>query len=222
MLSQAKLEAPVAGVRRRRGEGHARREEILEAAQKLFLSEGYDQTTIRRIAELVGVTAPVLYRHFKDKEESLLEICDRCFGDLVAQTDAVLASEPDPLKALRKMGETYIRFGLAHPDEYRLVFMSRGANVPGYDHRTIVPEGAEQRGQMGAVCFGKVARHVATLVQAGTLRPGDPATLAEMLWIAMHGLVSLFITKPDFPWSDREALIGGVLDMAIDGLVARP
>jgi AcrR family transcriptional regulator len=221
MHSQAKLAAPVAGSRRRKGEGHARREEILEAAQSLFSSEGYDHTTIRRIAERVGVTPPVLYRHFKGKGEILLEICVRCFGELAAEIDRVLATEADPLKALRRMGENYVRFGLAHPDEYRLVFMSRDASVPGYNHRMQVLDDGETRGRMGAVCFGQVTRHVAQLVQAGTLRAGDPATVAELLWIPLHGLVSLLITKPDFPWSGRETLIQGVLDMAIDGLVAR-
>ena len=55
--------------RKRRGEGHTRREEILQAAKELFLEQGYDSTTIRRIADRVGISAPALYLYFKDKEE---------------------------------------------------------------------------------------------------------------------------------------------------------
>lgn len=48
------------GGRKKRGEGHTRREEILQAAKELFLEQGYEATTIRRIADRVGVSAPPL------------------------------------------------------------------------------------------------------------------------------------------------------------------
>ena len=60
--------------RKRRGEGHTRREEILQAAKELFLEQGYDSTTIRRIADRVGISAPALYLYFKDKEALMLAL----------------------------------------------------------------------------------------------------------------------------------------------------
>ena len=66
--------------RKRRGEGHTRREEILQAAKELFLEQGYDATTIRRIADRVGISAPALYLYFKDKEAMMLALCDQTFG----------------------------------------------------------------------------------------------------------------------------------------------
>ena len=70
------------GGRKRRGEGHTRREEILHAAKELFLEQGYDATTIRRIADRVGISAPALYLYFKDKEALMLALCDQTFGHL--------------------------------------------------------------------------------------------------------------------------------------------
>src|SRR5437868_15187102 len=70
--------------RKRRGEGHTRREEILQAAKELFLEQGYDSTTIRRIADRVGISAPALYLYFTDKEALMSALCDQPFAHLMA------------------------------------------------------------------------------------------------------------------------------------------
>ncbi|HEV7547330.1 MAG TPA: helix-turn-helix domain-containing protein, partial [Reyranella sp.] len=111
------------GGRKRRGEGHTRREEILHAAKELFLEQGYDQTTIRRIADRVGISAPALYLYFKDKEALMLALCDQTFGHLIEAIGEIEKTVDDPMERVRRFGEAYARFGLTHPDEYRLVFM---------------------------------------------------------------------------------------------------
>ena len=73
----------IASARKRRGEGHTRREEILHAAKELFLEQGYDATTIRRIADRVGISAPALYLYFQDKDALMLALCDQTFGHLI-------------------------------------------------------------------------------------------------------------------------------------------
>ncbi|MCX8498704.1 MAG: helix-turn-helix domain containing protein, partial [Caulobacteraceae bacterium] len=57
--------------RKPKGDGHLRRAEILAAAERIFVAEGYDGATIRRIADEVGVSSTALYMHFKDKAEIL-------------------------------------------------------------------------------------------------------------------------------------------------------
>ena len=114
--------------RKRRGEGHTRREEILQAAKELFLEQGYDSTTIRRIADRVGISAPALYLYFKDKEALMLALCDQTFGHLIEAIGEIERTVADPLERVRRFGEAYVRFGLSHPDEYRLVFLN--ANIP--------------------------------------------------------------------------------------------
>src|SRR5688572_24628935 len=121
--------APPLG-RKRRGEGHTRREEILGAAKALFLEEGYGQTTIRKIAERVGVSAPALYLYFKDKDEIMLALCDQTFGHLIDMFQSIECVDCSPHDRLRQMGEAYIRFGLEHVGEYRLIFMEEQAPEP--------------------------------------------------------------------------------------------
>ncbi len=103
--------------RKRRGEGHTRREEILHAAKELFLEQGYDSTTIRKIADRVGISAPALYLYFKDKEALMLALCDQTFGHLVEAISEIEKTVAEPLERIRRFGEAYASFGLTHPDE---------------------------------------------------------------------------------------------------------
>src|SRR6201990_3081852 len=69
--------------RKPKGDGHLRRAEILEAAERIFVAEGYEGATIRKIADEVGVSSTALYMHFRDKDEILLEICSGAMGRLL-------------------------------------------------------------------------------------------------------------------------------------------
>jgi AcrR family transcriptional regulator len=211
----------VATGRKRRGEGHTRREEILQAAKELFLEQGYDQTTIRRIADRVGISAPALYLYFKDKEALMLALCDQTFGLLLEAIGELEKTVADPRERVRRFGEAYARFGLTHPDEYRLVFM--GANIPEsmrkVGHRAATDDPTKP-GVGGALVFSRLVA-ILKEIEAGGTKLNYPAdTCAELCWMGIHGLVAAFIMKPEFPWSDRELLIKGMLDIHLKGMLS--
>lgn len=206
--------------RKRRGEGHTRREEILQAAKELFLEQGYDSTTIRRIADRVGISAPALYLYFKDKEALMLALCDQTFGHLIEAIDEIEKTVADPLQRVRRFGEAYVRFGLTHPDEYRLVFL--GANIPEsirkVGHRAPTDD-PTRPGIGGALVFKRLVSILGELEASGTKLKYPPETCGELCWMGLHGLVSAFIMKPEFPWSDRDLLINGMLDIHAEGIL---
>jgi AcrR family transcriptional regulator len=205
--------------RKRRGEGHTRRDEILGAAKALFLEEGYGATTIRKIAERVGVSAPALYLYFKDKDEIMLALCDQTFSHLINLFQGIECLECSPRDRLRQMGEAYIRFGLEHVGEYRLIFMEEQAPEPvrHTGHRSDISD-PEKPGIKGAIAFAMLERQFIEIECAGAKLPHPPVTSAELAWMACHGLVSAFINEPDFPWSDRQGLIRGMVDLTVRGL----
>jgi AcrR family transcriptional regulator len=212
--------SPVTGGRKKRGEGHTRREEILQAAKELFLEQGYDSTTIRRIADRVGVSAPALYLYFQDKEQMMLALCDQTFGHLLESISEIEKSVSDPRDRIRQFGEAYLRFGLKHPDEYRLIFL--GSNIPEsmrkVGHR-MPTDDPTRPGVGGSLVFQRL---IAVLVEAEAagLKLNYPAdTCAELCWMGMHGLASALILKPEFPWSNRDLLINGMLDMVLKGII---
>jgi len=208
------------GGRKKRGEGHTRREEILQAAKELFLEQGYDSTTIRKIADRVGVSAPALYLYFQDKEQMMLALCDQTFGHLIESIGEIEKSVAEPRERIRQFGEAYLRFGLKHPDEYRLIFL--GSNVPEsvrkVGHR-MPTDDPTRPGVNGSIVFQRLVS-VLVEAEASGLKLNYPAdTCAELCWMGMHGLASALILKPEFPWSNRDLLINGMLDMVLNGII---
>jgi AcrR family transcriptional regulator len=210
--------------RKRRGEGHTRRDEILLAAKELFLREGYQATTIRRIADVVGVSAPALYLYFKDKDAILTALCDQTFGALIELMDS-LESEPlAPVDRLRRCGAAYIRFALEHPREYWLTFMS--GNTPqqvkqrgGHKPAAIDPN---EPGSQGAIAFARFMGIFRDIEQSGRALYYPVETTTELVWMSLHGLVAAVINNPEFPWTKRDQLIEGMLDMVVRGAVRTP
>ncbi len=126
----------------------------------------------------------------------------------------------DPLERVRRFGEAYVRFGLSHPDEYRLVFL--GANIRRPSARSaIAPRPTIRRSPALAAhwCSSAWSLFLVELEASGTKLNYPPDTCGELCWMGLHGLVSAFILKPEFPWSDRELLIKGMLEIHLKGIL---
>src|SRR5207248_11518684 len=118
---------PPRRTRARRGEGELLRTQILDAAERLLIETGSEEAvSIRRIAEAVGVTPPSIYLHFADKDELIFAVCERQFEALDRVMDEAVVGIEDPLEELYARGKAYVRFGLDHPEEYRILFMRAG------------------------------------------------------------------------------------------------
>jgi len=195
--------------RKPKGEGHSRRGEILAAAERIFVEHGYEGATIRKIADEVGLSSTALYMHFPDKGAILQEICRHAFGELIAATESLSAMDGPPEFRLRRLIEAYVDFGFEYPNAYRLIYLTRPAEAR---------EGAQSLAQeLGADVFSAFEALVAEAIQSGRMA-GDPRAVAQAIWASAHGVVSLMITKPYFPWADRDALVKTTLDAVFAGL----
>lgn len=197
--------------RKPKGEGHERRAEILTAAEGIFVRQGYEGATIRKIADEVGLSSTALYMHFADKSEILNEICRNAFDTLAEEHRLILAEDAPPLARLRRIVENYIAFGFANPNAYRLAYLT-----PSIETR----HGAESVAQQtGADLFRAFVCVVEEAVEQGALR-GDARTLAQVIWASAHGLVSIVITKTYFDWAQRDLLVRTHMDVLFLGLSA--
>src|SRR5438270_2625676 len=168
-----------------RGEGDKLRDEILAATERLLVTKGsVDDVSIRAIAESVGVTPPSIYMHFADKEALVNAVCERHFRELDRVSARATKGISDPVKALRAMGRAYVRFGLEHPEEYRILFMSKefDANREAYLDRL--------KGLSG---FDHLVAAVQRCMDAGDFAKGDAFAVACALWASVHGITSLLI-----------------------------
>ena len=206
----------VARPRSRRGEGERLRDEILAAADELLVeTASEDAVSIRAVADAVGVTPPSIYRHFPDKTSLLVAVCLQSF-DSFAEVMRDARAPDDPLESLRALARAYVRYGLEHPEHYRIMFMDRlDLSAEQY--------AAELMSESSS--FGVLIETVRSLKASGILRPElvemDDFHHGVLLWSSVHGLTSLFVAKPNLPWADQEALVDGACDLILNGVLAR-
>jgi AcrR family transcriptional regulator len=197
---------------RRAREKEELRQEILDAARELFAKEGYENVSMRKIARKIDYSATTIYLYFKDKDELFGSICEETFTKLVKRFEDIVASADDPLEQLRRAGRAYIEFGLSHPNHYKVTFM--GCGQPGH----IEDEKLDFHGSIGEKCFLHLRTIVENCVRQGKIRPVDVDATSQALWAAAHGITSLLISDPHFPWVSKERLIEHVVDVMTKGL----
>jgi AcrR family transcriptional regulator len=201
MTSQAQLRSPRERYR------EVLRREILDAAREAFVRYGYNGVSVRKVAAKVGCSHGNLYLHFKDKEalfDCLVEESYEKFAEGFRKVPDA-ARRGDPVEFLRIAGRAYVEFGLTNPSAYEFLFLMRR---PG------------QRPQKPHVTFEKMRSLVQRCIDEKRFRRIDVETASQSLWAAAHGITSLLILRPTFPWADRDKLIGQVIDAAVDGMLA--
>ena len=198
-----------------RGQGDKLRAEILDATERLLVELGDEaDVSIRAVADAVGRTPPVIYKHFTDKDDLIQEVCARRFLEFDRAMEEAGARSDDPLESLRLRGEAYIRFGLAHPEHYKVLMMTS------HQMRVVTDEAP------GMEAFQHLVGAVQRCIDAGVFQGDhDALSIALVLWPAVHGITALLISLPKF-----ELLAGGadgvekviqlLLDVQMEGLLA--
>jgi len=209
----------VGTTQRREREKVALKQRILEAAREILATEGHAALTMRRIADRIEYTPGALYAHFADKDALLRELCACDFYEFAGQLQGALATE-DPMDRLRSLARHYARFGLEHPNQYRILFMMDP-----------VPQLVEliERGNPERDGYALLEFAVAYAVQRDCFPQwkDDQQLLAQTLWCGVHGVIAIEIVKGgpgDRPMTLEpvlrrvdamcEALLAGLRDIA--------
>ena len=193
---------------RREREKQEVRRLIMDAARDLFMREGYERVTMRRIAEAIEYSPTTIYLHFKDKDELVQALCEEEFTQLLAAVSKV-PPPADPVEAIRQLGMAYARFGLENPYHYRFMFMTPIS-------RSHTPS------QPGVSSFVLLRDAVQRAVDSGAFVDGDVTHMAQVLWATLHGAVALLVTyEPgQFPHAPAAPdLVQQVCENALRGLL---
>jgi AcrR family transcriptional regulator len=153
---------------------------ISHAAHHLFLTEGVEGVSMRKIADRVGVTATAIYRHFRDKDAILDELISAGLAILSDYLTPALKAE-DPYERLSGLIEAYLQFALEQPRYFDLAFL-----IPSPTTRM-----SEELERHNRSTFKLAVEQVAICMEAGIFRKGDPIETAVFLWSTAHGLVTL-------------------------------
>src|SRR6266704_3683027 len=100
------------------------RDQIRETARRLFAREGYESVSMRRIGAEVGCSPMAIYRHYENKEELLLSLCEETFATMIRLLDEARQKPGTRLEQLRRCVRAVVDFHLSHPNHYKVTFMT--------------------------------------------------------------------------------------------------
>jgi AcrR family transcriptional regulator len=176
---------------------------LTSAALSLVAEKGPKGFTLTEAARRAGVSAAAPYRHFADKAELLATVAEQGFRELHADLAAGVAAIPEPKARVIELGRAYVRWAVAHPDRYQVMF---GAEIAKEDHPNLAVA-AEQ-------AFGDLLDAITRCQEAGIVQGQGPREIAAPLWSLVHGVASLAIggeLRAVGIQQDPEAMITGVM-----------
>jgi len=158
---------------------------IMEAAHKLFLEKGIDETSIRNIAEYIEYSPATIYLYFNDKDEILHEMHSQAFQAFASRMSVLLAVA-DPLERLKALGRVYIDFARENTEMYDLMFI---AKAPMHYLEKIENNNWNE----GKRAFDFLSQTVRDCISAGHFAGQAPDSLSFLIWSCVHGMVALEI-----------------------------
>ncbi|MBS1598909.1 MAG: TetR/AcrR family transcriptional regulator [Bacteroidetes bacterium] len=156
---------------------------ILDASIKLFVEEGFENVTIRKIADLIEYSPTTVYLYFKDKNEIFYNLHELGFQKL-AERNQNLAEIANPITRLHKMGENYIDFGMANPEFYDVMFIQRAP-------MQVLSEMTECDWTHGESALNALKITIEEAMEKGLIKRANVVAVAMAIWGMVHGLVSL-------------------------------
>jgi AcrR family transcriptional regulator len=179
---------------------------LIDAAREVLAQEGYDGLTIRRVAERAEYSLGTVYGYFADKDDLLYSLVHEDFTRLTERLRTIRETH-EGAAAVREMLLSYAAMGLEQPESYQVMFMYR----PKLARRNASDDSDEHAYTIFRSC-------VIAAMERGEFRRMNPDVVAQILWAAIHGLVSLRLTLTEFPWEDVEHLAETLVDAEIRGL----
>lgn len=169
-------------IERKNKEKQDMRKRILDAARKIFLEKGYENTSMRNVASEIDYSAGTIYFHFKDKSEIFHELHKEGFRLLLIQLK-VLDSVADPFERLKAVGRVFIKFAQDNKDYYNLMFL--------------VEEKTSNTSENGGFQIAKEAiNHLSGIIKEcqneGRFNDMDAEYFTFMILSSVHGICALF------------------------------
>jgi AcrR family transcriptional regulator len=171
---------------RKEREKQQRREEIIQAAEKVFFSKGFDQSTMDDVAEQAELSKGTLYLYFESKEDLYFEVARKAIGLLNTHTSAAAESAGNAIEKLGAMGQATIQFMHSHPKHMQAIISIMGSHTGGPE----LSSGDVQAIVYGESSVGMLMKVVEQGIRDKIIRNDIPAALiAHTLWMQMMSVI---------------------------------
>lgn len=188
---------------------------ILEAAKALFIEKGFEQTSIRNIAEKIEYSPTTIYLYFKDKDDMFYALHQEGFM-LLNQYFRPLAHVKDPFERLKAIARAYVSFALENPEFYNLMFILNSPLKAAMKDSGDWPEGER--------AFEFLVNTIKECEAAGYFEGFEPEVFAFTTWSMVHGICSINICCRQNVVSEanRENLVQNATEMVVEILKRMP
>jgi AcrR family transcriptional regulator len=156
------------------------RASILDTAWEMVVTEGWHSFSIRKIADAIEYSVPVIYSHFENKDAILLEFNRKGFQLLAETMAGARKGKEDPAEQIRAMGRAYWNFAFKNKEYYQLMF---GLGIPTCEAVSKIPAIADYSEE--------IMSSLSAMVDAGKKPSFDPFLKYQSFWSMLHGLVSI-------------------------------
>lgn len=179
----AKISVSMGISERREKEKKEMKQAILDAAMALFIEDGYDSVSIRKIADRIEYSPSTIYLYFEDKDEIFFELHNIGFAELYSH-QMETQNIADPRERLIAHGRAYLNFALEHTQYYDLMFISRapGIKIKKFNHW-----------ECGDRSYDLLRKNIIECKEAGYFADKDLDAVSFVFWSLVHGMVSLHI-----------------------------
>jgi AcrR family transcriptional regulator len=183
---------------------------IMEAASEILIEEGYKNFSVRKIAQKIEYSPTTIYLYFKDKTDLIFNLLENTFSKFIEELEGSVKTAGSPLEKVEQLIEAYVRIGLKYPNHYRIMFANE---IQGEKEFRWLEEGTFNK-----KAFDYLLRSVTQCFENRDEKDVDVVATCQVLWASVHGLTSILIFRPDFPWKSEDILIDCLKHQALAGL----
>lgn len=156
------------------------RSSILKAAWQIVEKEGWQVLSIRKIAEAIEYSSPVIYDHFQNKEAILLEFTKEGFRILNERLEKAKAQFTDPAKQLEAMAFAYWHFAFDNKEYYQLMY---GLGMPSCEMVRNITE--------LSTFTELIMSSLKEMINSSNKKDADAFLKFHTFWSLLHGLISI-------------------------------
>ncbi len=161
------------------------REQIIDASSRLLIEEGYDNLSLRHVAKMVGCSQMAMYRHFANKDALVQYLCVELYTQFTERMFRRIGAAEEPKEQICIFVSELIRFAVAYPDHYSLIFLVRQKD----------PALTEERDRLGRQFLQSIRGIVQNVLPSNTQRDVVDTRLRQIM-TNVHGMAALLISHP--------------------------
>ena len=178
---------------------------ILATAWQIVKEDGWESVSIRKIADAIEYSAPVIYDHFQNKEAILWEFAKEGFRMLSKKIQQAKEKSNGPEEQLKTIANAYWNFAFKNKEYYQLMF---GLGMPGCEIEKCFPERVDFR--------NLVMEPITAIISKSKNPEANPCLKYYTFWSILHGLISIKSMRNP---NDSDEVNKLVMDDAIAGFI---